>query len=217
LITRQQEFSDTLAAQIPEAADRASLDLDRTPGVVNSGTFTDFTPGPIQQTGNPLHAALNKENQFFVVQTPNGEAYTRAGNFSMNSGGQIVTADGLPVVGDGGPITVAEGDVRISKNGSVSLDGEAIARLRVVEIDDLQQLSRDEGARFKLVEGSQAQPRQIEEPSLVPQSVEMPNVSVVDAMVEMISTNRAFEAYQKTVRTIDDLNERAIRTARTSG
>jgi len=55
LVTRQQEFSDTLASKIEGVSERAALDHQQAPGAINVGTFTDFDPGPVSQTGNPLN------------------------------------------------------------------------------------------------------------------------------------------------------------------
>jgi flagellar basal body rod protein FlgG len=52
------------------------------------------------------------------------------------------------------------------------------------------------------------------EPNLIPESVELPNVSVVEAMVEMIATQRAFEGYTKSVQTLNELNETNMRVNR---
>ncbi len=215
IIARQQEFSDTLASQLSNTTERAAKDHERTPGVVDIATYTDFTPGPIATTGNPLDVALNKQNQFFVVGTPDGPAYTRAGNFTMNAERQIVTQDGLPVQGDGGPLELPPGKISISGDGTVVVGGQTIGRLQVVEIDELDKLKRTEGVRFQLPGGGQA--TAAEKPEVVSEAVEMPNVSVVDAMVEMITAQKGFEAYTKTIRTIDELNDRAIRNARAGG
>lgn len=211
LITHQQSFNDTLASTIAERDPSAKGDFDRTPGVVSAGTVTDFSQGPIRQTDNPFDVALGEENTFFVVLTPEGEAYTRAGNFTMDGERNLVTADGLPISGSGGQITLPPGKVSIASNGAVQVDGQILDTLRVVRFDDLQQLKRSEGARF-VADG--AQPQAVDAPNLVPGAVEMPNFNVVQAMVDMITVQRAFESYQKTVRTIDELNEEALRTAR---
>src|SRR5690606_26733045 len=102
------------------------------PGVVTTDNVTDFTPGPIANTGNPLNVALVKMNQFFSVQTQAGEFLTRAGNFTLNAEGNLVTQDGELVNGDGGPITLPAGQARISGNGDVIVGGETVGRLRVV-------------------------------------------------------------------------------------
>jgi flagellar basal-body rod protein FlgF len=210
LITRQQEFEDTLASKFSQSPVNARGDADRTPGVVDTGTFTDFTPGPVETTGNPLNVALRKHNHFFVIETANGQTYTRAGNFSLDAERNLVTADGQRVLGDGGAINLPPGKPIISSSGAVTVNGEFIGRIQVAEINDLGRMTRQEGARFKL-EGAQAT---TVDADLVQEAVELPNVNVVEAMTEMMAAQRSFEAYAKTATTMDDLNDIAIRSAR---
>ena len=211
---RQQEFEDTLASKMN--APRAAQDHERTPGVVTIASATDFTPGPVSTTGNPLNVALGKPNQFFTVETPEGEMLTRAGNFTLDAEGNLVSQDGHPVLGDGGPLTLPQGSARIAQNGDVIVEGETIGKVRVVELtpEQLQTLERKDGTRFTI---TGAAPTPAENAELVTESVEMANVSVVEAMIEMINAQKAFETYTKTARTIDELNERSIRNARLSG
>lgn len=216
LTSRQQEFSDTLAAAISADQPRASADHERTPGVVSIESVTDFTPGPINFTGNPLDVALREPDDFFVVQTPEGEQYTRAGNFTLDGNGTLVTQDGFPVLGEGGPITAQDGQPVISDTGTVTVNGEPVGRLRTVRIEDPTQLERKEGVRFKLREGAQGAVLPAET-AVASQSVEMPNVGVVESMVDMIAAQRSFEGYTKTMQTIDELNDVAIRSARVTG
>ncbi|MCB0345859.1 MAG: flagellar hook-basal body protein [Bdellovibrionales bacterium] len=212
IITHQQSFSDTLASTLSDNDPSAQGDFDRTPGVVTAGTVTDFSQGPIRNTENPLDVALTQPNTFFVVNTPEGETYTRAGNFTLDAERNLVTADGMAVSGGGGQITLPPGKVTIRDNGAITVEGEQVAALRVVRIDDLKSLERTDGARFKLAGGGQAEG--IDNPRVIPGAVEMPNFNVVEAMVQMIDTQRAFESYQKSVRTIDELNEESLRVAR---
>lgn len=211
LVTKQQEFSDTLASKLEGLPGRAQADFNDTPGVVSVATSTDFTQGPISETGNPLHVAIGQDNAFFTIQTPEGNQYTRAGNFTLDAERTIVTPDGYPVVGSGGPIQLPTGQATITANGSVVVDGDTVAQLQLVQFQDLKPLQRVEGTRFT-AQGLEATP--VESPRLVTRSVELPNVNVVEAMVQLVNASRAFEGYQKTVRTIDELNEQVIRSAR---
>ncbi|MCB0323369.1 MAG: flagellar hook-basal body protein [Bdellovibrionales bacterium] len=214
LVAREQEFGDTLAATLTDTPSRVTGDHERIPGVTDVQTITDFTPGPVSNTGNPLNVALRDPDTFFVVNTPEGELYTRAGNFTLDSQGILTTPDGYPVLGEGGPITINQGSPRISSSGAVTSDGTLVGRLRTVRVEDLTQLERKDGARFALPGGGEALPVRAD---VIPESVEMPNVNVVESMVDMMGAQRSFEAYTKTVQTIDELNSAALRTARITG
>lgn len=211
VVARQQEFSDTLASTLENVSSRAKSDIDNSPGVVDVEVSTDFSPGPIHTTEAPLDAALVDQDKFFAIQVDGQERYTRAGNFTLNSEGSLVTADGKPVLGEGGPITVTGGSAKITSNGSIMVNGLKAGTLKVVSISDLTQLEREEGTRFKLKQGAQATPVAS---NVIPGSLEMPNVNVVQTMVEMISTQRAFEGYAKSTQTIQELHETNLRTYR---
>ena len=214
LIARQQTFNETLASKLPDISANAQKDFEQAPGVVHVGTVTDFTPGPVADDGNPLHVALTTPNTFFVVQGAQGEVYTRAGNFTLDAERNLVTPDGLRVLGDGGPITLPEGDISISTNGTITAGSQIAGRLRTVQITTPERLQRIEGVRFRPLNAVQAEAVPAE---VVPHSVEMPNVNVVEAMVEMINAQKSFEAYARSVRTIDEMNTQAIQSGRTTG
>lgn len=211
LLARQQNFEDTLASKLDNQTGRERGDHDRTPGVVHVQTTTDFSPGPVSFTGNNLDVALQDPRDFFVVQTPQGPQYTRAGNFQLDAEGQIVTSDGMPVMGEGGLITVTGGQPLISPTGAVLVNNQPVGTLRRVRFQDPQLLQREAGTRFSAPRGAAPQPS--EEP-VVPGSLEMSNVGTVQSMVEMINAHKSFESYAKSVQTISELNEVNLRTVR---
>lgn len=215
LVSREQEFADTLIGLTSPNVYRAKEDHNNTPGVVDIKTLTDFTPGPVEMTGNPLNVALRKQNEFFVVSTQNGERLTRAGNFTLDQNGSLVTQDGQQVIGEGGPITLTPGKTQITSSGAVMVNGEQVGKLRIASVEDFSTLEREEGTRFLIKGGGQS--TSVTDPDLVPEAVEMPNLNIVDSMVAMISAHKSFEAYTKSVQTINDLNDRAIRGARSTG
>lgn len=216
LVNREQAFKDTLVGTLYPNDEGASAIFSRTPGVVTTGAYTNFEPGPVSYTGNPLDIALGEKNQFFVIQTPQGEEFTRAGNFSLNSQGIIVSSDGFPVMGSGGPINVGQGVPRVNERGEVVVDGRSAGRIRTVQIDDLKSLEHRSGTRFGFTSGVVGQAADVIAP-VIPQSVELPKNTVVESMVEMIGLQRSFEAYTKVVKTLDELNDRVIRLARGTG
>lgn len=209
LVADKQNFDETLAKQFAKEDPYARGDHERSSGVVNLREITDFSEGPIKSTGNPLDVALRKPGQFFVIQTPEGEQYSRAGNFTLDVQGQLVTQDGMPVLGDGGAITADGPGAKITAGGNVKGDrGTDFGKVRVVEFVDTSKLQQVGGNRFKLVDG--ATPAATVEADLEPGSLEMSNVSLISSVVDLITTNRGFEAYTRITQSIDQINQAAI-------
>ncbi len=172
--------------------------------------YTDFTQGSIISTGEMVDVAI-QGNGFFVVQTPNGEAYTRDGNFSINQYGELVTKEGYPVMGLEGAITLGEeflstgGQVLINSQGEITLDEGYIDTLEVVSFEDNKSLTK---MNDNLYSGTGA--RLPFEGSLVQGYLETANVNPVTAMVDMITVSRAYETNQKMIQVQDSLLGKAV-------
>lgn len=213
MVNRQQEFEDALASEVYTTGGDAEKLFELTPGVVTEGSQTDFSAGPVSYTDNPLDVAVIEKDVFFVVGAPRGEEFTRAGSFLLDSQRRLVTPEGYPVQGTSGDITLPQGQVQITEDGAVMVDNQEVSRLRTVKIEDTSQLEHRGGTRFAFLENVGGNGQDVEA-RVIPRSVEMTNLSVVEGMVELVSVQRSFEAYQKMVRTIDELNERAMRLTR---
>ena len=88
-------------------------------GVLNE-VRTNFTPGEIKETGEPLDLAINGEG-FFPVRTPEGIRYTRNGSFVLNDQEQIVTKSGYLLLSGTDPLVLPPGVLRIDENGKVEV------------------------------------------------------------------------------------------------
>jgi flagellar basal-body rod protein FlgG len=117
-------------------------------------------------------------------------------------------------LGDGGAIQIPGPGAVINQDGSLQIQvpGQAqaitVGRLQVARFTDTKGLEPVGGTRFKLKDGG-AQPTVVEA-FLEPMSVEMSNVSAVTGMIDLIQTNRAFDAYSKAAQSLDTLNQSAI-------
>lgn len=82
--------------------------------------FTDFAPGPLRETGEPLDLAIEGDG-FFAVRTPDGIRYTRNGSFTLNQDGSIVTKQGYLVLSGTDPVTLPAGGgiIRVDLDGKV--------------------------------------------------------------------------------------------------
>lgn len=172
-------------------------------GVAPDRIYTDWSVGPLEQTGNPLDASLG-QNLFFAVSTPAGERYTRAGSFRLDGQGNLFTAAGYPVLNDRGqPINVGNArNVAIDSMGNVTANHKPITRLRIVQIDP-NFLQKQGDTLFALTGGPA--PVQATNPKVVPGTLEQSNVNVVTGLVDLIVVQRNYEMAQKAILTQDEL------------
>jgi flagellar basal-body rod protein FlgG len=167
--------------------------------------------GPLRLTDNPLDAALGGDG-FFRVQTTRGERLTRDGAFKMLATGALVTSNGDPVLGVEGPIMLNPNGNKpyIGEDGSISQDGNIIGRLSVVTVRDKHALIK-EGANLFVGRDSALPPT--EEPADININqgfLEMSNVQVVSEMVNMINTHRSYEAYQKSLHAMQEMDQKTV-------
>jgi flagellar basal-body rod protein FlgF len=178
--------------------------------VVDSTSGTDFTPGVIQATGNPLDIAVEGKG-WIAVQDANGnEAYTRNGGLQVTPQGILQTKSGLNVLGDTGPITIPpDTQVTISKDGTISTVPTTSQVNQVVVVGRLKltnppenQLVRGEDALFRTKDG---QPADADASVTVASgSLEGSNANMVESMVNMISLARQFDMQMKMLQSADD-------------
>ncbi len=171
--------------------------------VVDSTVGSDFTPGAIQQTGRDLDVAVQGKGWIAVETEGGAEAYTRNGSLKLSENGVLQTQSGLNVLGEGGPISIPpDVSLAIAKDGTVSAipkTGSASAvsilgRIKLVNPPDASLVRGDDGYfRTKDSSAADADPNV----TLVGGALEGSNVSVVEAMVSMISLGRQFEMQMK--------------------
>ncbi|PMP68738.1 MAG: flagellar basal-body rod protein FlgF [Thermodesulfobacterium geofontis] len=177
--------------------------------------------GILEYTGDPLHLAIVGEG-FFKIQTPNGIAYTRAGNFTLDTQRRLVTPEGYPVLANGTPVIVDPGMTRegyitmensklqVSPEGILSIDMTEIGRLDVVTFNDYSKLKKL-GENLYISEG--AQERVAENYEIKQGYIEKSNVNVIREMANLIEIHRTFEAVQRSIKSLDEETERLITTA----
>lgn len=179
-------------------ATTAASPVDRVFGII-SGGVTDFSTGSFRETGRTLDVALDGPG-FLVVQTPRGERYTRAGAFTLDAAGQLVTQQGDLVVGENGPITVPPGrsNIGIGTDGSVSADGQAIGKLRIVRFDNARAALTKEGDSLFMANDKE-KPQDAFGTRVLQGTLEMSNVNVVSEMATMMQNSREFDSLQRSV------------------
>lgn len=156
------------------------------------------TAGSLRLTNRDLDVALEGDG-FLVVQTPGGTRYTRNGSLRLNEKSVLSTSDGFPVLGaTGQPITLGAGKIHIGEDGSVSLDGAPVDRLKAVRFDNVSTLQKEGGSLFAVKPGVQS-PEKPSNAKISSGYLEESNVNAVASVVRMVEVMRHFEALQKSV------------------
>lgn len=176
---------------------------------------TDWQPGPMVSTGNPLDVALRGDG-FLAIGTPQGERYLRSASMKLTADGMLVDPTGSPVLDQNGNSIQVKGlHNSVSSDGRVLSDGEEVGRLRIVDFPKPYQLRQEGAGRFVPFAASTADPvptpiEPSENTSVEQGFVEGPNVNVVAEMVRMISQFRNYEADSKVMRAIESTIDRAV-------
>lgn len=172
-------------------------------GAMVDEIYTNFQQGAIAATGDDTNIAIQGDG-FFVVQTPNGTAYTRDGSFLVNGEGDLVTSEGYQVMGQDGPISFGEdfftngGKIVVQSNGTIYLGNEYVDTIDIASFEDKRTLTKLDDNLYTS-NGNRSEFTG----SLIQGYLEVSNVNTVDAMVDMINVARAYEANQKVIQTMD--------------
>ncbi len=199
-----QSFPEILMSRLDEKGEQVIGSKGTGSKLVDS--YTDFRPGSLQQTDNPLDVALEGPG-FFIVQAPWGLAYTRDGHFTQDTFGRIVNHEGYPVLGQGGFIETDGRRVAIGEDGIVLIDGEEINVLQIVDFADPQQLEKVGDSLYRAAEGIE----EIDADAIVRQGfVETSNVNIILGMTQLITASRLYEINQKAIQSQDDTLSKAV-------
>ena len=170
--------------------------------------WVGFSAGPVTRTGNPLDTAIEGEG-FFVVQTENGEAYTRDGGFTRDAQGQLMTRTGRLGMGDGGPIAIdpEAGAIEVRADGTITQNEIEAGRLRVVAFDTPEALEK---LGNNLWAASGEQPRAPDRYRVAGGFLEQSNVNAVLELTEMISISRSYQSVARIISQTDELRATSI-------
>jgi flagellar basal-body rod protein FlgG len=218
---QRAEFADLLYMDVERPGSQSSDTGTIVPtgvqigaGVKAGSVYRIRTQGTPTQTGNALDAAING-NGFFQVLLPTGEtAYTRAGNFSLNAQGQLVTQDGYQVIPQ---VTIPQGstNITISQAGQVQVTTPGSTAPTVVGTLQLASFLNEAGLEAKgdnlLMETSASGAPTVGVPgvqgmgTLMQGYTEASNVDPVTEISALIVAQRAYEMNSKVINTADQM------------
>lgn len=176
------------------------------------GRYTDAGQGALAQTGGALDLAIEGAG-YFTVLTPAGERLTRAGAFSRNAAGEIVSHEGHPLLDEGGaPIAIPfeAAHIELGPDGALSADGAPVARIGLAAPEDESGLLRESGVLFRAA----GPVGPVEDGRILQGFLEQSNVNPVTEMARMIAVQRAYELGQ---RLLDQEDGRIRQTVRALG
>ena len=183
-------------------------------GVRTVATSRNFTQGNLQQTGNTFDMAING-NGFFTIQQPDGTtAYTRDGSFRIDANGQLVTSNGMPMTP---PISVPPNALSVTIGNDGTMSAQVAGQAQPVQLGQVQLATFINAAGLDpigqnlFLETAASGTPTIGMPGtngaghLNQGYVETSNVNVVEELVSMIQTQRAYEINSKAIQTSDQM------------
>jgi flagellar basal-body rod protein FlgG len=226
---RRAQFQDLLYQNIRQAGASNTATTDIPVGLqVGLGTkpiaaSIIFTQGDFSQTNNPLDMVIEGHGFLQIKQTNGQTAYTRNGNLHLNRDGNIVTSDGDLL---DPPITIPPDQIGITigSDGTVSVlragqnQSEPAGNIMLALFQNPGGLQNIGKSLFLPTQASgdavTGTPGENGLGTILPGYVEQSNVSVVEEMVNMIISQRAYEANSKVIRTADEMFTQANNIAR---
>lgn len=187
-------------------------------GVKPAAVSKLFSQGDMRNSQNELDIAIDGKG-LFQIQKPDGEIqYTRAGNFQIDSNGQIVTTEGFPlsptitIPEDATLISIdSEGNISVAQPGSTGLND--VGQIELANFINPTGLLAQGRNLFQETEASGSPitgaPGNNEFGSILQGFLEISNVSVVEELTQMIIAQRAYEMNSKTVQAADEMLQQA--------
>ncbi|MBN2071809.1 MAG: flagellar hook-basal body protein [Candidatus Krumholzibacteriota bacterium] len=162
---------------------------------------TSFSQGQLTRTERPLDVAIQGDG-FFVIETDEGEMYTRDGSFTVNSEGNLATSNGQLVAGS---IAIPPGEIEISREGNIRVDGIITGQLRIVRFDETSSLEKAGSSLLTAPDDISPTDLAPEEITVLSGFLENSNVEVISEMTEMITALKAYEISQKALKSEDEI------------
>lgn len=205
-------------------ADRESYSLYVSPEANSAGTlpltvpvieknWTDFTQGPLQETGKSTDLALAGRG-FFALGGTDGPAYSRSGSFRLSATGALQSGDGRPVLDTlSRPIQVQpNSELRITGAGELFQNGAPVGQLQIVDFARPEILSKKGQNLFVLPKDAALadQPFPARSAQVNQGYTEAPNTQAAESAVRMIHVLRQFESLQRAMAMAGEMNQKVL-------
>ena len=180
--------------------------------VAVSGSYTDFSQGPIEVTHSHMHFAIEGPG-FFEILTPRGVLYSRSGNFKLSASGHLVTSEGFPVLArkSAAPAADSATDPRpedrtiVGRTASGSFTLPAAEDLSIVSFRNLSLLRKVGAGLYAHVGDASDVVETSDGTSVLQGALERSNVNTIQEMTNLIKAHRSYEANINVVESISSL------------
>ena len=209
-----KSFNEQLINLVDPTKDLRKLQVIGTfcQGVAVDEINTYFTQGVLHETGQDTDLAIDGEG-FFKVSGPEGNYYTRDGDFALDKEGYLVSSRGYKLIGTNGPIKTELGKtIKIGSDGKIYSDGVEQDTLVIKDFRDPQKLRKSGENYFKVVNEAEVGIYDAKKYTLKQGFLERSNVNMVNEMTDMITISRAYETSQKLIQVQDELLGKAVNT-----
>lgn len=210
-----EAFYDVLAYKIKDTSEPFAA---RKLGAMNLGvkigeTYTDYSEGSFITTNNDYDMALSGKG-FFAIEftSKNGEVstkYTRAGDFIVNTKGELVNKNGDYVLDTNGQHIILDPIVKptMGLDGTIYQNGNAVATIQVTDFEDYNYLKKYGENYYDAIEGATPVASQA---TVYNGMLEASNVQTVKEMVNLINYQRAYETNQKMIQAHNETLDTAV-------
>lgn len=175
------------------------------------GTIRNLEQGKFTPTSSPFDLAIHGSG-YFVIETPDGDRYTRNGHFVSNEEGELVTSAGHPVLDvDNNSIIIdpAAAPFTVSTDGTVAGQFGESVRIQVVTFDDDQRLKKVSDGLYSTIQLPEPADENVK---ITQYMLEESNVQPIVEMSQMILVHRSYESAGKVNNTDHDLQRKMIDT-----
>jgi flagellar basal-body rod protein FlgF len=197
LETSMTAFSDELDNHVPPTKD------------FEDQISVNHAQGALRATGRSLDMAI-EGNGFFVVSQDNQDFYTRNGSFRVSPEGLVVNSLGMPLQTETGdlqvPFDTGSGEIQIDNEFNVRMDGTVLGTLKLAAVEDPSTLEQAGNTLFI----NKDAPEVATDCKVVTGFLEQSNTGVFEEMVGMMTTLRNYEACQRMLRTVDDMDDKMM-------
>ena len=201
-------FDSVLVKRIND--NTATVSGIRNVGLMHLGTqvdlkHIDFTEGNIEVTLRNTDLALIGD-AFFVIETVDGERFTKNGAFYVDNEGYLVDGNKNFLLGQNGRINVGGTNFTVSEQGVITIDNQVVDTIRVVSFADNQAL-RKQGSSLFFTTEAPITPNPFR---MLQGSLEASNVDIGREMVNMLTLYRTYETNQRMLTLMDESVGRAV-------